>query len=321
MHTDLPYHIPGYNPAPEDRPHLDLFLLTIFQEGKQLSTIRAYGWHLNKLSQWLHNETEHNMITATEYDLLSWGAYLRMTYSEATQKQGISAARTFYRWLHDKEIITKNIGRVLHTPKVRVSMQRTLTRDEITRLIQVCPEETPIGKRDQALIAILVDAGLRASEVCNLDRKDLSTARHSLLVHSKGGNTDQIFLSNFCIAYLEKWLAVRPEADTDALFISIGGTRPHTRLTPRGLRIILRKRGKQANVPDVHPHAFRRSFATLRLKAGQPSRIVQILGRWKNLTTFERYSQALLGDSAFWKEAMIQYSPLKEITTDDFDRK
>jgi integrase len=61
-------------------------------------------------------------------------------------------------------------------------------------------------------------------------------------------------------------------------------------------------------VENVHPHAFRRSFATLRIKNGQSTRGVQRLGRWKNLATFERYTQVLMIDDDFARDEAANYS-------------
>lgn len=124
-----------------------------------------------------------------------------------------------------------------------------------------------------------------------------------------------MFFSHQTALYLKEWLKVRTGMNTshDFLFVGIGGLTPGQPLTPRGLRIILKNLGKKAGIEQVHPHAFRRSFATLRIKQGQSTRSVQRLGRWKNLATFERYTQALLKDDEFARKEAEHFTPLKNI--------
>jgi integrase len=98
------------------------------------------------------------------------------------------------------------------------------------------------------------------------------------------------------------------------LFVSLGGNTPQEKINTRGLRIILKRLGEKADVPNVHPHAFRRSFAAMRIKDGWSTREVQQLGRWKNLATFERYTQALLMDDDFARNEAAHLSPLKGVT-------
>ncbi len=79
----------------------------------------------------------------------------------------------------------------------------------------------------------------------------------------------------------------------DYLFVSLGGSTPGTNITPRGLRIILKRIGEKVGVENVHP--------------------VQRLGRWKNLATFERYTQVLMIDDDFARDEAASYSLLKDI--------
>jgi len=60
------------------------------------------------------------------------------------------------------------------------------------------------------------------------------------------------------------------------------------------LKVIMRKLGAKAGIGKLSPHDFRRTFATLAIRAGAPTRLVQLAGGWKNLEMVERYSRALV---------------------------
>jgi integrase len=102
--------------------------------------------------------------------------------------------------------------------------------------------------------------------------------------------------SRYTQAILERWLAVRPQVAASgegAFFVSVGGLTPGRTLTRHGLQLILRTLGREAGIGPISPHDFRRTFATLALRSGAPTRIVQVAGRWRSLAMVERYTQAI----------------------------
>lgn len=183
-------------------------------------------------------------------------------------------------------------------------------------MLAACKGDHPHEVRDRAMIVLLVDTGLRAMELCGIQLSNVSLHAHKISIIGTGGEKEEVFFSHQTALYLKEWWKVRASMNVhhDYLFVGIGGLTPGQPLTPRGLRIILKKLGKKAGTEQVHhPHAFRRSFATLRIKQGQSTRSVQRLGRWKNLATFERYTQALLKDDEFARNEAEHFTPLKNI--------
>jgi site-specific recombinase XerD len=141
---------------------------------------------------------------------------------------------------------------------------------------------------------------------------DIDFQNKKIAVIGKGGKQEFVYFSKKCQEALDEWLVIREKiSKCDSLFVSMGGFTPGEPLTTRGLRSILKKIGEKSGVENVHPHAFRRSFATLRIKRkGQSTRGVQRLGRWRNLETFERYTQALMVDDEFAMDEANNYSLL-----------
>jgi site-specific recombinase XerD len=212
-------------------------------------------------------------------------------------------------------LVLGDVNNFLSSPKVIISPQRTLTIFEITNLLSVCDGSAPKDMRARALILLLLDTGLRAAELCGIKQKDVDINLRKISILGKGGKQESVFLGFECRTILLEWLQVRKSLSTknDYLFVSLGGSTPGKNITPRGLRIILKRLGEKVGVENVHPHAFRRSFATLRIKNGQSTRGVQRLGRWKNLATFERYTQVLMIDDDFARDEAANYSLLKDI--------
>jgi integrase/recombinase XerD len=109
--------------------------------------------------------------------------------------------------------------------------------------------------RDRAIILILLDSGLRASELCALVVGDYDQERGRLYVrHGKGDKARYVFLGDRARKVLWRYLSSRPDAKpTEALFATKAGTH----LNRNNLHHMLRDLGHKAGVEHVHPHRFR----------------------------------------------------------------
>ena len=312
-------HIPGEAPKVFQQS-IDAFLQELRAAGRSRDTIRGYGWHLYRFARWLENERQaHTLADVTRENALAWISNLWEHYQPSTIKQSGQALRAWVRWLYARGEIDKNFAKEIPVPHVGISPQRTLTTAEVRRLFAVCDSSTPKGARDIAIMAVLLDTGLRASELIRLRLEDWQESTRKIMVLGKGRKKASVWCSVECAEHLQRWLAHRSKIakpEEDHLFVAVGGYTPGKALTRRGLRVILQKLGKQAQVEDVHPHAFRRTFAVMALQAGVPTRVLQIMGRWEDLKMVERYSQALLAEQV-WKTVQGQgKSPLALIGQD-----
>jgi len=297
--------IPGQAPH-YLRPQIDAFLQEIKARGFSAHTLRGYGWHLYRFACWLETEQGAKTLSGvTRENTLIWISNMWERYQPSTIKQGAQALRAWVRWLHQRGMLPKDFAREIPVPKVIISPQRTLNPNEVKRLFDVCDPNTAKGARDLAIMAVLIDTGLRAGELVWLHLDDWDDVQRRITVLGKGRRKSYVWCSVECTRHIRRWLQHREKVanpDEDRLFVAIGGHTPGKALTTRGLRLILGKLGKAAQVEHVHPHAFRRSFTVMALQAGVPTRVLQIMGRWQDLNMVERYSQALLAEEA-WKMA------------------
>jgi len=169
--------------------------------------------------------------------------------------------------------------------------------------------DSPRGRRDAGLVALLLDSGLRAKEICSLQLADVYLERHSFAVRVKGGDERIGYFGHACCKHLQAWIDVRqPHPGVSTLFVSVGGNTPGQPLTTGGLWAALRRLGKRAGISKVSPHAFRRAFATLMTRNGAPTKVVQLAGRWGHIGMVELYTQALDGSAVY-----AQFSPLDRL--------
>jgi integrase/recombinase XerD len=283
---------------------IEIFLATSTEHGgtkKPLSpsTRTLYAYHLKALSAWME-EQSIKPRSLTPAQLLK---YLdTREWSDSSKNLTVCAVRAYWKWKYTKHPVC-----AVRIRRSEPGPQRTLSKKEIEQLISVFNTEEPKGLRDLALVMLMVDTGLRASEICSLTMDHLDMGERLLFVRVKGDRWEPAAFFEYATSCLENWLVIRKDIakkDTKTVFCSVGGNTPGHPLTRDGLRAIMRDLGEAAGLEtSISPHALRRSFTCLAFKAGAPSRTVQLGGRWKDLSLVERYSKAMQ------VQAMHPYSP------------
>jgi integrase len=192
--------------------------------------------------------------------------------------------------------------RAIDLPRVRgerAPAGRALTTGEIRALLNTCATDPrPIGRRDQAIIAVLYGGGLRRSEVSGLTLRDYDPQTGALIIRAGKGNKDRTtFLPAGARATLDVWLAIRaadltPEQITGPIFGSFHkGTMTGRSLHADNLYEMIAQRCEQAQVDPCRPHDFRRTFIGDLLSAGVDIAIVQRLVGHADPGTTTRYDR------------------------------
>jgi site-specific recombinase XerD len=147
---------------------------------------------------------------------------------------------------------------------------RALSESEVSALYSVCMDDpTPKGVRDAAMISILM-AGLRRSEVVNLDISDFDPKTGGLTIRRGKGMKDRItYLPSGAIAAVQDWLDLRGDEQGPLLYPVDKASRITTRrLTDQAVMFVLQKLALQSGVAAFSPHDFRRTFITELLDTG-----------------------------------------------------
>jgi len=214
----------------------------------------------------------------------------RAPLSDSTLKDWYRRVRTFLNWLVEQHVVdTSPLG------GVRQPIHRTsglgfhvFTQDEIRRL-----QAAAQGPRDVALVLLLLDTGLRATEVCGLVWGDLDLVARRANVraeNAKGGRVRAVHWSRRTGSALWRWIQALGGQDPDApVFPSIGNKSRGQALTRVGLGKLCARLGADAAVPHCHPHTFRHTFATLFLLSGGQQRTLMELMGHTSLSMTMRY--------------------------------
>lgn len=200
---------------------------------------------------------------------------------------GLSALWT---WAVREGIAADHIMRSVPKPRPDQRVIQPLSEDEIKAIFsalkstraytrpgkKASAHSLPSADRNRAILLLMLDTGLRVSELCNLHISDIDVRSKLILVMGKGGKERSIPFSARTGQALWKYLASRPEAiPPEPLFIT-SQNRP---LTPNQVLHIFTRLGKRAGVHNVHPHRLRHTFAIAYLRNAGNARFLQtILG-------------------------------------------
>ncbi len=182
---------------------------------------------------------------------------------------------------------------------------RCLTQQETKALITACKRDKTIaGKRDLAMIVLMLATGLRRSEVVALDLDDYNTRNGELtILYGKGNKQRLIFIQVDSRQFIKPWITCRGKEE-GALFLPINNKNIINRhMTSQSLYDLLKKRSIEANINHCSPHDFRRTFVTRLLELGIDINTVRQLAGHSDIQTTARYD---LRDKKEQKRVMKQ---------------
>ena len=255
---------------------LKAFLSAKQVEGCSQPTIRYYG---NTIKQLADNMPKRFTDYTTE-DIRAYLAVFQQKHN-ATKVTVDNVRRifsSFFSWLEEEDYILKNPVRRIHKVKTGTQVREVLSDESLESIRDTCTHS-----RDLAMIDLLASTGMRVGELVKLNRDDINFTERECVVFGKGNKQRIVYFNARTKIHLQQYLNGRSD-ENEALFVSLND--PQKRLQISGVEVRLRKIGREANVPRVHPHKFRRTLATMAIDKGMPVEQVQkLLGHVKIDTT------------------------------------
>ena len=225
--------------------------------------------------------SEEMILSARLSDAYSFLAYVQSVNQNnaKTRARKVSSLRGFYKYLQSKAgRLEENPMEQLEIPAQRKSLPKYLTLDESLHLLESI--EGKDRERDYCIITILLNCGIRLSELVGIKLSDIRD--DTLTVLGKGNKERMVYLNSACLNAIAEYLAVRPEPPKDA-----------DKLTPRRVEQIVETHLKAAGLGGrgYSPHKLRHTAATLMYQyGGVDIRVLkEILGH-VNLGTTEIYT-------------------------------
>jgi site-specific recombinase XerD len=279
-------------------------LLTAFLEyleverNRSQKTIENYHHYLKRFLLWAKISKPEDITVDLVRD---YRIYLNRRIDEKgnelkkiTQNYHVIAIRNFLKYLAKRDIKTLSAEKI-EVGKNPAHEIEFLDGEEVDRLLQSASGSDIKSLRDRAILELLFSAGLRVSELININRDQINLERQEFSVRGKGDKIRIVFISDTAKDALEKYLEKRMDMD-EAVFIrfsqkKLSENQGTKRLTPRSIqRIVKTYAAKAGIVKDVHPHTLRHSFATDLLANGADIRSVQTMLGHSSITTTQIYT-------------------------------
>jgi integrase/recombinase XerD len=282
-----------------DSALIEAFLEMLSAErGARANTLDAYKRDLDDA----HTHIKSGLAGAKAEEVETYVAALaRRGLSVATTRRRISALRQFYRFLLQENARGDDPTARLDAPKRARTLPKTLSLEEIERLIAAA--ESP---RDKALIELLYGAGLRVSELVSLPmRAAPKPGQDHMIIEGKGGKERLVALGRPALAALDAHLTARAAAlprtparrEKAERWLFPSASAADGKLTRRRVTQILGAAAARAGIDPTHvsPHVLRHAFATHLVEGGADLRTVQTLLGHADIATTQVYTHVAEG--------------------------
>ena len=210
--------------------------------------------------------------------------------SVGSAKNLAAGLRSLLRYLYLEGVTDRELAQAVPAPASRRGggLPRGLGAEEVTALLASCDDSTPLGRRDHAIVVMLVRLGLRAGEVAALSLDDVDWAHGELVVRGKGDHTERLPLpvdvGEALVAYLQDGRPREPPVAVPRAQARVG-------LSAAGVGSVVRRACLAAGLPCGGAHRLRHSAATAMLRAGASLDEVGQVLRQRDLETTAAYAK------------------------------
>lgn len=264
------------------------FQLELEAQGKAPRTVALYSQSVRLFWEWL--ESQGRPATIDQFNrstVRTWLALLGKTRQPQTVRTRHKGLQRFGRWCVAEGEAEADPTAGLEVAKGAAKPVPVLSDADVTRLLRSCAGGTFSDRRDEAMMRLLLECGIRVSELTGLTVAQVDLRERSAVVTGKGSKVRPIYFGTRTGRALDRYLRVRrvhPFADRPALFVGKRGP-----LTPDGVRNVMQARGQAVGIAGLHPHMFRHTFAHDWLVNGGQERDLMRLAGWSTPTMLERY--------------------------------
>jgi len=264
---------------------LDIFVdqyinYLVFEKGLSEKTVESYSSDLSKYLQFLKQKGV-NDITQTDTPLI-------LKHLIALRESGLGSKscarhlitlRGFHKFLTQEKILEFDPAKLVDLPKSGLKLPDVLSVSEVNLILNIPDSNTPLGKRNSAMLELLYAAGLRVSELVNLKFLDVNLEACFVRVMGKGSKERIVPFGLYAKNKIDDYISnsrslILKHHISKYLFVARAG-KPMTR---QGFWKLLKQYVKQAGIKKkVTPHSLRHSFASHLLEGGADLRTVQVM--------------------------------------------
>jgi integrase/recombinase XerD len=204
----------------------------------------------------------------------------------------IAALRAFYRFAETEKLLPANVAENLSLPRRWQRLPKSLSDQEIEKLLAPETPASPSSLCDQAVLELAYASGLRLAELRNLRLEQLHLEAGFINVIGKGNKERVVPVGRQAVAAMQRYLeAGRPKLVRPKSLANVFLTKRGTPFAAVTLWLRIKQRVRRAGIArNITPHMLRHSFATHLLEHGADLRVIQELLGHANISTTEIYT-------------------------------
>ncbi len=266
-------------------------------------TVLAYQKDLADFARFLSEEYDITDLSSADVDMMRmWMLRLMESgLSARTVNRKLSSLKAYWRFLLSRKLVKENPCRKLIAPKVHKPLPSFLKKEEMENLLEEEAQEAResgsfVGKRNQLVIEMFLQTGMRRSELMGLALSDVDMSSCLLRVQGKRNKQRLIPFGKTLQSMLQEYLQLRAEWQrqcegayvfSDALFILENGKPLYPQLV---YRLVHDRLSQCSSLAKKSPHVLRHTFATTLLNNGAELNVVKELLGHANLSATEVYT-------------------------------
>ncbi len=256
-------------------------------DGKANATIIAYTKDVEQLSDYAQDQGKTAVDEVNYEDIKQFKELLKKRrYTNKSISRKINSIKSFFRYLENQDIVNSNPANEVSHPKIEHKPPRYLSKMEYRALRDACRGDARI----RAIVEILLQTGMRISELANLQMEDADMERDVIFIKAlKSREGRKVPLNKAAKGALMDYLKVRPKAREKTIFL----TKTCRPFLVRNIRSAIDRYFKLAGIKDATVNDLRNTFIVEQLKAGTPLVYVSQLVGHKRITTTEKYLNLL----------------------------
>ena len=255
-----------------------------------------------------HEQAEVRAIAVGDINHHHIHAFLSMLYrhhKKSSIGRKLSAIKSFLRFLLREGVIERDPTLHIGSPKKDQPLPTYLPVDDMFRLLDAPPLDTPTGLRDRAILEVLYSCGLRVSELVGLNWNEIDANLEVVRVRGKGNKERIVPIGRKALEALDRYRAhlsalVVPKrrhslSATSSASLPVFLNTRGERLTTRSVARLVAGYARDCGIAlKTSPHALRHTFATHLLDAGADLRAIQELLGHSSLSTTQKYTHVNL---------------------------
>ncbi len=286
------------------------------------NTVEGYTYAARRIAGWLTTPSPDDpddmprpvdsWDQVTTHHVEGYLASLIAERSSGYANNQFRALQQWFKWLAKEDEIAASPLTGMSPPKVKAKMTFVLSEDQCRALIATCKPTLPRGaararglwgndefvaRRDEALIRLWLDCGIRRAEMAGLSTKDVNLDTRRALVTGKGDKQRIVRFGRKTANAVDRYLRVRArhkQADLPALWL---GEKNRGPLTGSGLYQLVERRAQQIGVP-LHPHTFRHTFSHYYRASGGGDDDLMELNGWTSRAMLSVYGKSVAAERA-----------------------